>query len=205
VLVLPVARLRSAGERVGGPAFLGAASIYLLCRTVVRYWAGAAPLTIPGWIAALVVCVGALRASRHESTAWSRWLRRVEALLFLGGASLTAGIQIVGDGFPLSDTLSATAAGHLEGFVLVFALLRGLDGERVSRWGWSGLVLAAVGAHVFGYGCMALGSAGMPRGYAAYLERFTSLQRVASLGALVMIAGLLLVVVSVYRPVRRSR
>jgi heme/copper-type cytochrome/quinol oxidase subunit 1 len=51
---------------------------------------------------------------------------------------------------------------------------------------------------------MVLGSAGMPRGYAAYLERFASLQRVASLGALVMIAGLLLVVVSVYRPVRRS-
>jgi len=96
----------------------------------------------------------------------------------------------------LGETLFATAASHLEAFVLVFALLRQLDREPVSRLQWSGLIVAAVGAHVFGYTCMLLGSRGMPRRYAAYLDRFASLQVVASVGALLLLGGLLTIVLA---------
>lgn len=196
VLVLPVLTLRSRGEPVGGTGMLVAIGIYVVCRTAARFFVEAAPLALPELIAGVVVGVAVFRSGRRERSSWDRWLRRVEALFFMGGLMLTALLHIVGGEVHLNDTLFSVAAAHLEAFVLLFAVLRGLDGAAWSRVGWTGFVLAAFGGHLFGYGCMVLGSRGMPRRYAAYLGEFTSLQTIASVGSFVLLSGLLMVVVA---------
>lgn len=114
-------------------------------------------------------------------------------MLFAGGATLTAFLQSVGPNSVLGDTLLAVAAMHLEAFVLLFGLLRVWVGEPVTSSSLRGLLVAGVGAHVFGYGCAWLGREGMPRRYAAYLGRFNALQVVTSIGALVLLVGLVLI------------
>jgi hypothetical protein len=204
VLVLPLFALRARGEPVAGPVFVGATCCYLLCTAAARYWVFASGLAFPAWVAALVVSVHVYRAGRLESTLWSGWLRRIEALLFAGGSTLAMLLHLIDADTHLGDTLFPVAARHLEAFVLVFALLRALDREYVSRLQWSGLILAALGAHVFSYGCMLLGTRGMPRRYVAYLDRFTTLQVVASVGALVLLAGLLIIVLARGEAIRKQ-
>jgi hypothetical protein len=199
-LLSPLLALRDRGAPVAGPALWVAAGCYLISRTVVRYWSPGSPLALVEWIAALVVVGAALRAAVHEATAWRGWLLRTQALLFVGGASVTVLAQIASDSSIVDKTLIVAAAMHLEAFVLLFALLGAWMRNPLGTRPLWGLALAALGAHVFGYGCMLLGSQGMPLRYGGYIERFSSMQRVTSLGALILLAGLALIASA-----RRSR
>jgi hypothetical protein len=193
-LVLPVLALRSAGTDVGGRGFFGAVVVYMMCRALVRFSAPAALLALPELVAGVCVIVVVVRSTRYEDRMWARWLRRVEALLFIEGLLLTVLIQTIGA--PLDDTLFATAAMHFEAFVLLFALLRGLDRAAKSRLAWTGLGTAVLGAHVFGWACEALGARGMPRGYVTYLDTFAPIQLFASAGSIIMLGGVAMVVVA---------
>jgi heme/copper-type cytochrome/quinol oxidase subunit 1 len=170
--------------------------IYLVCRTAARFVVEASPLALPELLAGVVIGVAVFQCGRRERSPWNRWLRRIEAMFFLGGLVLTSFLQIVGGEGHLNDTLLPVAATHLEAFVLLFAVLRSLDGAASSRIGWTGFVLATLGGTLFGCGCMVLGSRGMPRRYAAYLPEFASVQIIASVGSLVLSGALLMVVIA---------
>ncbi len=94
------------------------------------------------------------------------------------------------------DTLVVVAALHMHAFVLLFALIRTMRGGPRNRWAWPALALAVVGGHLFAWGSSIAGSRGMPRRFAQYLEVFASLQRVTSIGAIVMFVGLALCLVA---------
>ena len=194
-LVLPVLALRTAGKAVGGVGFLGSVVAYAVCWAIARFSVAAAPLAIPELVAGLVVGVAVFRSARLEATSWTTWARRVEAILFVEGLMLVVLIQIIGGEAPLNDTQFAVGAVHFQAFVLIFALLRQLH-HAATRLGWTGLLLAAVGSQIFGWGCTALGASGMPRRYTGYLETFTSLQAATSCGAFLLFAGILLVTIA---------
>jgi hypothetical protein len=196
VLALPVFAQRSAGREVGGIGFLGAIGIYAVCVTVVRPWGVAALLAVPELIAGLVIGAVVFRTARNEATSWGRCLRRLEAIFFVEGLFVGAFLQTIADDIHLHDTLFPVAAAHFEAFVLLFAVVRGLDGASRSRLGWVGLGLAFFGAQAFGWGCAVLGVRGMPRAYAAYLEQFNSLQAVTSVAPFVMLVGLVVVILA---------
>jgi hypothetical protein len=194
-LVLPMLALHTAGKAAGGAGFLVAVGTYGVCWAMARFSVAAAPLVIPELVAGLVVGIAVFRAARFEAIPWCVWARRVEAILFLEGLLLVVLMQVIGDEVLLSDTLFAVGAAHFQGFVLIFALLRQLH-HAATRLGRVGLLLAVLGSQLFGWGCTALGARGMPRRYAAYLETFTSLQILTSLGAFLLFAGILLVTVA---------
>lgn len=196
VLALPVFAQRSAGRRVGGVGFIGAIGVCAVCVTVVRPWGVAALLALPELIAGLVIGAVVFRTARNEASSWARWLRRFEAIFFVEGLFLGAFLQTLADDIHLHDTLLVVAAAHFEAFVLLFAVVRGLDGASRSRLGWVGLGLAFGGAQVFGWGCAVLGVRGMPRRYVDYLERFNSLQAITSVASFVLLGGLVVVVVA---------
>ena len=196
VLLLPVFAQRAAGKPVGRIGVTGAVAICAVCVAVVRPWGVAALLALPELLAGLVVGAVVFGAARNEATSWARWLRRFEAIFFVEGLFLGAFLQTIADDIHLHDTLFPVAAAHFEAFVLLFAVVRGLDGASRSRVGWMGLGLAFGGAQVFGWGCAVLGLRGMPRAYADYLELFNSLQAITSVASFVLLGGLVVVMVA---------
>lgn len=196
VLLLPVFAQRAAGRPVGGIGVTGAVAICAVCVAFVRPWGIRALLALPELIAGVVISAVVFATARNEGTSWARWLRRLEAIFFVEGLLLGAFLQTLADDIHLHDTLFPVAAMHFEAFVLLFAVVRGLDGASRSRLGWIGLGLAFLGAQVFGWGCAVLGGRGMPRAYAAYLERFNALQAITSVASFVMLAGLIVILVA---------
>jgi hypothetical protein len=191
VLALPLFALRARGKDVGGSGFLAAVVVYAASWALARFWGGGGLAAIPELVAGGIIGVAVFRSAQHEDSRWVAWVRRVEASFFVAALLPVVLMQLVAGGVPLDDTLFAVGAAHLHAFVLVFALLRRLDGAPRSGLGWTGLAVATVGAHAFGWGCVVLGSRGMPRRYAGYLDQFEHLQVAASVGAFVMLAGLL--------------
>ncbi|MDF2698232.1 MAG: cytochrome c oxidase subunit [Labilithrix sp.] len=173
------------------PLLLSATLAYLVARTGVRFF-GFTPLVLVELIAGVVLGVATLRSAGREPTAWLRWVRRIEGALFGEAVLLTAFLGVVGSDVHLNDTLFPVGATHLEALVLLFASFRVLMPAGHTRWGWTGLSLTALGAHVFCWGFVVLGSQGMPRRYVQYLGRFSALHTVTSLGAFVFCAGALL-------------
>jgi hypothetical protein len=193
-IILPVFGLRSAGKKVAGGLFVPSVLVYAVCWAMARFWVAAAPLAIPELLGGLVVGIAVFRSARLEKTLWLTWVGRAESLLFIEGLVLVVLMQIIGSGAPLDDTFFAVAAAHFEAFVLLFALLRWLRPGSQTRLGWTGLVTATIGAHVFGWSCTILGARGMPRRYADHLEIFNSLHAVASVGAFLFFMGTLAIV-----------
>lgn len=185
------------------PLFVSAVLAYLLARTAVRFL-GLGPMVLVELIAGLGVAAGVIRSAAGEPAAWLRWGRRTEGALFAQAVLLTSFLGFVGGDVHLNDTLFAVGATHFEALVLVFAFLRALVPVRHTRWGSSGLLLAAVGAHVFCWGAVVVGSRGMPRRYAQHLGQFNVLQAVASVGALTLCVGAL-AMVSAYLASRKVR
>lgn len=180
-------------ESSSAPKLLAVAVVYALSRSLVRL-RGLQFLSLAELGAGIVVAAIVWGSTRREQTAWIRWVRRVEAVSFLQAVTLMAFLGALDPTVHIHDTYFALAAPHFTGLVLVFAMLRGADRAGRTRWGWLGLGLAVLGAHVFVWTLAILGTRGMPRRYVDYLPAFTSLHRVASVGAFAFLVGLLLVV-----------
>jgi hypothetical protein len=185
VLASPVGRSR---------ALLGAIAIYLLSRLGVVLSGDGSPLALPELLAGMTVGVLVFRSARAEERSWIRWLRRAEALFFIEALLPNAILHVIRADVHIHDTLFGVAAFHLEAFVVVLALLRGLQAASLRVWGWIGLGLTFIGAQVFCWGALVMGRGGMPRRYVNYLELFTSLHVLTSVGAFVMAVGLVAVI-----------
>jgi hypothetical protein len=194
-LVLPVLALRARGKHVGGHWFLAAVAVYAACWAVARFWVDGAFLALPELAAGAIVGVTVFRSAGQEDTRWAAWVARIGASFFLEALLVIVLLQLAVHAH-LGDTLLPVAAGHLQAFFIVFVLLRRLDRASSSRVGWTGLGVAALGAHVYGCACVVLGARGMPRRYTGYLDRFEHLQIAASMGAFLLLAGLLATIVA---------
>jgi hypothetical protein len=184
------------------PLILVAIVAYLLTRTGMKLLG--LPVVCPiALIAGTGFAVTVFRSASSELDAWSRWTRRIEAVLFVEAVFLITFLGILDADVHLHQTLFAVGAAHLEAFVLVFALLRGLSAAGNSVFGWIGLVLTVTGAHGYCWGSIVVGGHGMPRHYLRYLPEFTFEQLVTSEGALVMVFGLV-VVLAAWAAGRRS-
>jgi hypothetical protein len=188
-LAAPLLIARPRGERATSRALVGAAFVgYLLARTLVRF-AGVSALVVVEVAAGLVLAALLLRSAAVETTAWLRAVRHVEAATFVQAVLANALFGSVADSH-LADTVFPIGAAHLEALVLLVAFLRGLAPRpRALPVAWIGLALGTIGAYVLGWGMIVLGSRGMPRRYAQYLELFQVPHVVASLGAVALALG----------------
>ncbi|MBI2395628.1 MAG: hypothetical protein HYV09_39045 [Deltaproteobacteria bacterium] len=182
-------------------AVVAVALIYLLFRVSLRF----AGLHVLAYGEALsAVCLAFLLGfSGPAASGWAKWVRRVEALMFVEAALLVAMFGLFDASALINDTLFAVAAPHLEGFVLIFALLRSAHRAERSSAASAGLAASALGAHLLAWGLVVLGRRGMPRRYAQYLPELQSLQVLASIGAALMVLGV--AVIAFVHLARRDR
>lgn len=180
-------------ESSSSPELLVTGIVYALSHSLVRL-RGMQLLSFAEFVAGLLVVAFVFRSTRREEDAWVRSVRRVEVVSFLEALSLMAFLGALDPTLHITDTYFALGAPHFAGLVLVFALLRGARRAGRSAWGWLGLGLATVGAHVFVWTLAVLGTRGMPRRYVTYLPQFTQVHRLASVGAFALILGLVLMV-----------
>jgi xanthosine utilization system XapX-like protein len=146
-------------------------------------------LPVPG----AMLAKGARAAIRAQAP-WPRRTTTLAIVVIVEALLLLVVVNVVLPSIVLQQTVFVSGVAHAFLAVPLIAWLANLGSPARPRLAWIGLSAVAIGGHLFGWSQIVLGWSGMPRRYAEYLPDvplFAHAHRVGAAGALLLVAGLL--------------